>query len=145
MDVLDSMEDNITAENVLRFSCRQELLDDSVNEILDNSFTVVYGESGCGKSVFMSALKDNLSQKCHADIIYIKKSVYNHEWVIRELWDFSGSTIIKYYPNYKLNHDCFDLEKAISATFSIINNAHEIKDFVFLIDGIDKFNSREVN
>ena len=141
---LGDKSSQITADHLLRYSCRQETLYDATCAVIKNTLTIVHGESGSGKSVFMSALENQLSKKCHTKILYVNKTVY-HGNVSRILWDYVGSVIAHNYPNHKLNRDCFgqDYEKQLTCLFSLIDDDPSIKDYVFLIDGIDKLNSSD--
>ena len=143
----DNLSRQITLDNLVHFSSRKELLNDTIKYVTENSITVVHGESGCGKSVFMSALADGLSKKFHTNIHYVNRSFYYNQNILLKLWSFLEKTVHHYFPKHKLNHDCFepDYEKQIFALCSIINETTEIKDLVFLIDGIDKLNSTQVS
>ena len=142
--LLANNDENITRNNVSKYSCRVEQLNKTAHSVLKNQLSVVYGKSGCGKTVFMSALKDKLSFSYHSYIIYLKKG-YNSKYIKYKLWNFLGSILLKSKYEIGYIHYC-DEQKAIMDLIRIINsNVSEIKDIIFLIDGIDKLSAVEIS
>lgn len=137
-------KDGITREHLTKFSSRYDLLNDAIENVQNNPLTIVYGESGSGKSVFMSALKESLSQKYNTRIIYAKRTFYRYDLFLWEVCNF----IVDYIcPKYKLDKQFYvdDHEKVLERLLELIKNDDNISNFVFFLDGLDKFTSSEVS
>ncbi len=137
-----SILDEISHNYALRWSSRYGLMEEISHSALKNPLTVISGESGSGKTVFMSALYEKIGEKAHTSILHVAKTVYNETAIKRDVWHLLGGELHSEYgqsPNSKWFGSDFD--GSIYEQCNALRELPEAKPFVVLIDGIDKFNS----
>lgn len=134
---------NLANNYASRFCCREELLLSTLNDIKKNCLSIIYGESGCGKTVFMSALYSKLKNICFARIAYVNKTLFIGSNIKQILLETLRNALDELSIPYKLLS--FEIDVTLNNLIKIFNNKISGKHIVILIDGIDKLRLSELD